>query len=143
MNSCPHCGKPLEIVKAEDLTASKTVARPTGDLASGIMKATTESIEQKMAKTVETTIDENTNKVLSSLEKLNQFASGNLSKDKESGFGAGVRGTMIHAMRKREEMMSKGYDPKTIKDPETASKAAAASKLQNLIHGFLNKGSDK
>ena len=81
-HNCPHCGKMLDIVKVEDVTASKVVGRPEADLSDGVMKAVSESIEEKISKKFE-----ETDAVVSSLVRLNKLANGvaNVEEDKGEG----------------------------------------------------------
>jgi len=133
---CPHCGGVLEITKAQNLTAAQTVGKPAGTLASGVVKATGESIEKKTVKQVSETVDA----VLSSLTALNNLASGNLSKSND-GLASGWSGAMAGALRARMERMESGGDA-SVTDSEELNKEAAAKKIQRMLHGALNKKSE-
>jgi hypothetical protein len=135
--TCPHCGKSIMLIKSKDLTATKTVSAEGKDLSQGIVKATTDAVTEKVLKTV----DEKMN-ALGFLEKLNKVASGDLSSGGDTSLSSGWGGAMVQSLKKREELVQTGYDPKEFVkgDPEKMDKAKAASMLQKLIHGSLSKG---
>lgn len=143
MSQCPHCGKTLIITKAEDITAAKSVGRPTGDLAGAVTKSIAESVNEKIADTVQK-VSQGTDAVLTSLSKLNQMANSTVSKDANEGLGHGWSGIMRQSLRRRDELVAKGYDSKELadEDPERLDKSRAASTLQNMIHGFLGRKSE-
>jgi hypothetical protein len=135
---CPHCGGVLEITKAQTITSAKSVGRPSGSLQSGIIKAAGESIEERMVKKVESGV----NAAISSLEALNALANGSFSKNGD-GLASGWGGSMSQVLRARSHLVEKeSVGGVAGADLDSMDKAVLARKVQNLMHGALNKNSD-
>lgn len=133
---CPHCGEELEVLKCSEITKSKPVAQTDTDLASGIVKATSEAIEEKVSQS------SGKSAAIDSLMALNNLANGSLGQG-GSGLAAGWSGSMLQTLKNRKEQLDQGgYSPEVLakEDPENVNKDAAAKTVQNMIHGFLNKG---
>lgn len=137
--SCPHCGGLIEITKMEDVTSSKPVAQEKGDLALGVLKATGDSVAEKVRE-----LDDKV-AAMTGLAKLNNMANGAMG-DVRDGLASGWGGAMLGAVKNREEELSRtGYttDEFAKQDPSLVNKESAARMLQSMIHGSLSKGSNE
>lgn len=133
---CPHCGNPLEVLKADDITKAQPVAQPGTDLVGGIVQATAAAIDAKVEKASGKEV------AISSLEALNNLANGSLGNE-NSGLASGWGGAMFDALKSRDAQSSQpGYTPEELAkaDPENVDKEAVAKTMQTMLHGALNKG---
>ena len=129
---CPHCGESLTISKAVDITSTKSVGDASSGFSSGLVKAISESIDTK----VEEKLDKNIDKVISSLSSLNSLANGSFSK-KDDGLASGWSGSMATALRAKNKLESGGDISKDTSD--VSDKSMIAKRVQNLLHGALNR----
>ena len=138
---CPHCGKSIMVIKTKEIDSAKSVGREGEDLSGGIVKSTLEAITEKVSKTIEKQTS-----ALGSLENFNKMASGNLCDGRDGSLSSGWGGAMVQSLKKREDLVKDGYDPKQVaKDirdnPDTVDRAKVAKLFQERMNGFLLKGS--
>ena len=125
---CPHCGRGIDVIKHKDVTSAQPISSE-GDLARGIVKATTDAIQKKVSSPESAAI--------SSLEQLNQIANGVMSES-SAGLASGWGGSMLKALEDRERVYDSSADLST-GDPALMDRNAAADKIQSLIGSALSK----
>jgi len=119
---CPHCGNGFVLdARPVNLTKTKTPAAPAAkaDLKVGVVKSVVDAVEAKVA-----------SGALIGLQAFAGTAVGKFGKS-EDGLSGGWKSGTLELMRRRKEMLEKGYEPP--KDPEKASGDQRAAMIQNAL----------